>query len=468
MQRTESAIRGARWYLESGSPIPAELAPIAAREANRRGLYHRATAYSSTQNTAATPLETQHQRSHALIQIGDTDGLAELLRTIDPAAVPSHELMAFTRWAIRMIPAEDRPAFRERAIGPEARPVAEQNQRAAAVDLAELLLLALNESGDQHVRRVRALLFSGSLSPVDSAMAHTVLACLLRHAARTSEAVHAAAISLEMLQSPDILASAPELDPARETLFMSLLGEHDLDGAERVLGQYQAEGARYGRPGRLGPAMSGALEFHRGRPQHGIVSLHLLLEEQPDRDVLHTRGWVQALAAQALVGLGRADEAEQLLASSELDALPGMRQFDLERRLTQAYVHDSLADPDRALEILTDVADEAHAHGLTLVELDARGMIVLIDGPSRAPQLVGAVDDLVAPSGMPAMWKKFAPLAASYDFAGLIELIDELVAEGQTNSASRFAQFTLDSGRRATDLTAAERERLDLLAHPPT
>lgn len=466
VHRSDSAIRAARWYLEVGAATPPQLAQIAAREANQRGLYHRTVAYTDTSSTTASALNTQHERAHALIQLGDSDGLLALFDQLNPGEIPTHELMAFMRWAPRMVPPADVPALREHAMGPD-RPTAERNQRAASIALAELQLLAFSESSDQHIRRVRTLAFSGTLSPIDNAMAHTVLACFLRHSARPTEAVHTARIAVAMLESPEISASAPELDTARETLFMSLVAAQDLPGAAEVLRCYQAKGARYGRAGRLGPIMSGLLEFHRGKMNYALASLELLRDDPASQDVLQSHGWVEALAAQALIGLGRSTEAELLLAESESHPTAGLRLSDLERRITQAFVHDSLADPDQALEILADVAEEAHTFGLTLVELDALGLAVLVDGPSRTPALLDAVAGLVAPSGTPAMWSTFAPLAASFNFAGLIRLVDELVAEGQLTMAGRFAQYTLDSGRRATDLSPAARARLNLVAHPP-
>lgn len=466
--RPNSAIRAARWYLECGSATSTELARVAAREANERGLYRRTIAYTASAHTVATALATQHERSHALIQIGDTTGLRELFGQLDPAEIPLRELMTFMRWAIAMVPAEELPSLRDRAIGPD-RDAAERHQRAAVITLAELSLTACSEGGDRHIRKVRALVFSGALPPIDHAMAHTLLAALLRHSGRPAEAVHAARMSVADLEAPQSGASAPELDLARETLFMSLIAAQDLDGAESVLRQYQARGARYGRSGRLGPLMSGLLEFYRGRIHHSLASLELLRDDQAGEDILHSRGWVEALAAQALIGLGRFDEAEAMLAESEARPPAGLRQSDLERRITQAFVHDSLADPDRALEILGEVAEQARAHGLRLVEFDALGFAVLIDGPSRTSQLLDAVSDLVAPSGMPAMWQTFASLAANFDFPGLVRLVEQTAADGQVILAGRLAQYSLDSGRRATDLTPAQRAWLNQLARfPPT
>ncbi|WP_456697897.1 hypothetical protein [Aeromicrobium sp. P5_D10] len=464
--RPNSAIRAARWFLDSGSATSPELARIAARESNERGLYQRTVAYTSPRHTRATPLDTQHERSHALIQLGDVDGLRELFGQLDPATIPLRELMAFMRWATSMVPPTELPSLRHRALGPD-RDTEERHQRAAVITLAELGLLAFRESSDQHIRRVRTLVFSGALPPIDHAMAHTLLAALLRHSGRPAEAVHAGRISVALLEAPESGASAPELDAARETLFMSLVAALDLDGAEDVLRRYQSRAARYGRPGRLGPLMSGILEFYRGRIQHGLASLELLRDDPVSQDVLHSRGWVEALAAQALIGLGRSDEAEALLEASEAHPVSGLLQSDLERRIAQAFVHDSLADPDRALEILEEVAEQAHLHGLKLVEFDALALAVLIDGPTRTPRLLEAVGDLVAPSGMPAIWQTFATHAAQFDFPGLVRLVEENAAAGQVILAGRLAQYTLDSGRRATDLTPAEREWLNQVAQFP-
>lgn len=465
MLRQDSAIRSARWYLECGVKTPSRLARIAARDANQRGLYHRTVAYTAPANTAATALEIQHERAHALAQTGDRVALRGLFEQLEPGDIATGQLMAYMRWASRMVPADQVAHLRERTIGVE-RSAGERRQRSGAVSLAELHVQAFSQCRDEDIRHVRTLVFSGALSPVDHAMAHTVLAAFLRHAGRAAEAVHSARLAVAMLQAPDVDASAPEFDTTFETLFMSLISAQDLPAAAEVLRMYQAKGVRYGRPGRLGPILSGILELHLGRLQQGLASLELLRDDPVSHDVLRSHGWVEALTAQAMIGLGRVDEAESMLAESEAQPVAALRLSDLERRLTQAFVHDALADPDRALEILADVAAEARTHGLALVELDALGLAVLIDGPTRLRPLLEAVDGFVAPSGTTAMWQNFAPLASRFDFTGLIGLVDQLIAADEVTLASRFAQYILDSGRRATDLTAKDRERLDVLAHP--
>lgn len=465
IHRPVSAVRTVRWCTDSGAIVPATLAPLAAREINQCGMYRRAADLTAPDRTSASTVQIMHERTHALQQVGDDAALVELLAAIDPAEVPTDELMHFMTWSRRVSDPDQHAVIQQRALSRDTDPV-EQAQREGALELAALHDLASNESGEHLIRRARTMALSGTLCAVDTATAYTVCAMFLAGAGRSAEAVHAGRISVAMLESPEIAAGSGLLDRARETLFLSLLAALDLDGADDVLQRYRSRAWRYGRPGRLGPAMSGLLEFMRGRVHHGLAEVGMLMESEAGDHVAHCRGWVEALAAQALIALGRRDEAATLTAAAESHPVPGDRASDLERRVALAFVHDSLADPDTALEILAGVVEQAHEHGLKHIELDALGWSVLLDGPIRARQLVDAVSELVEPSGVPAIWHRFAPLAAAFDFRALIELVDELAASGQHAFAARFAQFTLDSGRRATDLSAQERLRLNQIASP--
>lgn len=466
IHRETSVVRTVRWCIESGAIVPATLAPPAAREVNQRGLYRRTADFTAPSRTAAAPLETLHERAHALMQIGDGAGLKDLLASVDPADVPTAELMHFMIWTRQVTSAEQLDVLKRRAVPDDLDP-ADRQRRLGAIELAQLHDHASNESSEHLIRRARTMALSGALSPVDTAMAYTVVAMFLGHAGRPAEAVHASRISVAMLESPEISAGSGLLDEARETLFLSLISAQDLASADDTLQRYQSKTSRYGQPGRLGTSMSGLLEFMRGRVRHGLAEVEMLLETQAGEGNLRCRGWVEALAAQALIGLDRREEAQAMMLAAESHVVPGSRTSDLERRVGLAVVRDSLADPDTALEILAAAAEEARAHGLKHIELDALGLSVLIEGPSRARQLIEAASDLVEPSGVPAIWHRFALLAADFDFRGLIELAEELFSQGRYAFAGRFAQYTLDAGRRATDLTAAQRSRLTQIAHHP-
>lgn len=463
--RPASAIHAARWYLEVGQRSPVDLAQSAAREANCRGLYRRTVLYTADTATDASAVEIQHERAYALLQLRDRDQLLDLFKHIDPALVPTRQLLAYLFWATRIVPDEDLPAFFDRTTLGWREPECEQ--RLASIELCRLQAQSFSESSEQHIRRVRALLFGGALSTVDTAVAHSVLATFLRHHGRTAESVHTARIAIAMLESPSVNASAPELDLAFEALYMCLLADRDLKAAHEVLHQYQSRGFSYGRSGRFGPIMAGVLNCQRGNFGVALASLSPLLEHPDGQECRRSHGWGEALAAQALIGLGRVDEAERMLTRSLAHRPSGLLISDLERRLTQAFVHDSLADPDRALELLAGVVKETREHGLALVELDALGMTVLVDGPRHAAALLDAASKFSEPTGYPAMWLRFAKIATAYDFRSLIAFIDDIVAEGQLSLAARFAQFALDSGRRASDISPKDRQRLNLIAHPP-
>lgn len=459
IHRPNSVIRTVRWCTESGAVVPSTLAPRAAREVNQHGLYRRTAGFTAPGHTSAQPRQTLHERAHALMQIGDRAGLDDLLSTVDPADVSTSELMHFLMWARQVAGPDELTALEARAVPADGDP-SDRQRRLGAIELAQLHALAANESSAHLIRRARTMALSGTLSPVDTAMAYTVVAMFLGHAARPAEAVHASRISVAMLESPEISAGSGLLDEARETLFLSLISAQDLAGAADTLQRYRARPSRYGQAGRLGPSMSGLLEFMRGRVHHGLAEVTMLLDDPTDEGSMRSRGWVESMAAQALIGLERREEAQTMMLAAESHAVAGSRASDLERRVALAFVHDSLAEPDTALEILDAAAAEARGHGLKHVELDALGLSVLIEGPSRARPLLEAAADLVEPSGVPAIWHRFAPLADTFDFRGLIRMAEELFAAGQLAFAARFAQYTLDAGRRATDLTAAERSGL--------
>ncbi|NRQ49435.1 hypothetical protein [Aeromicrobium stalagmiti] len=463
IHRPESVIRTVRWCSASGVSVGPRLARLAAREANRRGLYRRTVEFTAPGRTTADPLTTQQERAHALIQVGDLDGLRALLATLDPAQVPEDELLHLMRWATRIVTEEERQLLRERAVGPH-HDAPTRRRRTIVVELAELYTDAFSETSPEMIRTVRSRTLSGDLSPVNEALAHAVLAALLRHAGRLAEAVHSGRIAVAMLESPEIDASAALIDPVREILFMAHLSAMQLDDGQDLLDRYQAHCVRYGLGGRLGLLMAGLLALMRGRPDMALANAQLFLTRSAESDALRFRGWVEAVAAHVLAVLGRHEEASALLASSEAHPVHQRRQNDLDRRLAQALAHDALADPERALEILEDLADEAHQHGLLTIEVDALGVAVLIDGPRIGPRLLAAVDDVVDPTGTPAVWQAFARAVVAYDFAALSELAHRLAAEGHPRFAGRVAQFALDAGRRATDLDDAARASLTELA----
>lgn len=460
--RPESAIRTVRWCVWSGRPVPPDLVVVAARAANHRSLYQRAIEITDPALASADPMVTQEERAHALAQVGDTAGLAALQSSLDPAQVPEDELFLYMRWAPRVLPAAERALHRERAIGPE-HDAETRRRREVVIELAELYVRAFCESRPEMVRRVRTLTLSGQLSPINEAMAHAVLASLLRHAGRPIEAVHWSRAAVNILESPEINACAALLQPVQEVLFIALISAFEPREARAVLDRYQRGSVYYGLSGRVGLLMSGMLDLVHGRAAVGLANARLFLARGEENDALGYRGWVEATAAQVLALLDRPSEALQMLEASEARPVHQRRQSDLERRQAQALVHDILGDPDRALSILDGTAAEAHRHGLLLAELDALGLAVLVDGPRRGRQLFDAVSDLDQPSGAAEVWQEFARAVVAYDFDELAVLSERLASTGHRLFAARIAQFTLDAGRRAADLLDGKREKLEHL-----
>ena len=463
MHRPESAIRAATWCLAIDEPLSPTLTRASARQANLRGLHDRTAVFTDDAHTAADPSLVQQDRAHALTQLGDTAALTDLLARLDPAAIPEDELLHFVRWTSRIVPEAERPALRDAAIGP-GDDAETQRRRTTVVELAETYDRSFAESTPALVRAVRTTVLSGALSPVNEALAYSTLASLQRHGGFCSEAVHSGRAAVALLERPDVDAGPALLEPTREILFMALVSDLDLGGADQVLATYQQLGGRYAVGGRLGALMEGLLAWYRGDLRLGLACTDLFLARADVRDSLNFRGWVLAVQAQCLALLGRVDEAAEVLAASEQTPSLQRRQSDLERRIAQATVHDLLADPEQALEMLTAVVDEAGAHGLHLLRCEALGIILLIDGPRRADSLLQAHDDVADPSGIALIWRTLARAGAAYDFPALVELARRLVQQDVGALAARVAQFTLDAGRRGTDLTAEDRALLGSLA----
>ncbi|AWB91063.1 hypothetical protein [Aeromicrobium chenweiae] len=462
IRRPESLVRSVRWCRWAGQEVGHELVRAAARAANDRGLYRRTIEMTDPGSTSATAIQVQQERAHALTQVGDLTALAGLLASVDPAEVPEDELATFMRWSTRLVPADQRDAHRDRAIGP-GHDVETRARRAVVVEIADLSVQAFTESRPAMIRRARSLTLNGTLSPINQAMAHSAASSLLRHAGRCAEAVHSGRAAVSLLESPEVDASSALLAPVREVLFIALVSAAELDEAQALLERYRELAVPYGADGRIGTLMSGMLALTHGRTDVALANAQLFLLSTATSDPLGYRGWLQALAAQTLALLGRQDEARAMLDSSEAWPVHQRRQSDLERRQAQAVAHDALADPERALEILDGIAAEAQEHGLLAAELDALGLAVLVDGPQRVRRLLAATDGLPGPAGETATWQQFARAVAAYDFGAMTALAEHLASTGREFLAGRIAQFTIDAGRRATDLSPAVRARLEQL-----
>jgi hypothetical protein len=457
------AVRAADWWLSAGRRLPVDLAHRAAREANLMGRHRRAVIYTDPTANDENRGVALIERAFAFSELGDDTALDGLLGTVDAAALDEEELLVYLLWVSHAESVDDRDALAERAV--HADDPAIRRRRAAVRTLAELTGQTFQSAGDDAVTRLRSLAFSSQLSPCNRATAFAVLSAVLRHSGRPAQATSAAEFALRILADEQDAVSAFHLERARELHVMALVSSLDLEGAERAAREHSGGVLAQPGNGRMTSALQVWIAVLQGDLLGALASARLCLAGLRPRDPHHVRGWVEAMTAHVLIRCGRADEAHDYLLAAERHP-SRRRQLDLERRMLLASAHDSLAEPELALGVLADVADEAQSHGLTLALIDAMVMSVRIGGPPHLPMLLGVVDDLVDPTGTPLIWQTFARAVRQYDFAQLIELAEHLATRGCRAFAAEIAQYVLDMARRATDLDEATRERLRELATP--
>lgn len=458
--RTETAPRFAAWLTSIGQDLPVDLATVATGRANREGRYELALLFV---NAVAAPDRQSRlliEQCHALSESGARSDVEALLRSIDPTMLQDDDLFAYLRWAGRFLPREevqDLVAATREATDPT------DDARHAAMTLCGLFGEAFQNGSEISRRSLATLAGSGRLTPVGQAMAQVAVALSLRQASRLDQAVEliAAAVAT-LLDSED--AATCNVEGALEAQVLCLLSTGDLGGARDALTTYSAPGLHFGNLGRLGTAMWGLHAFYTEDTGSALAHAQLCLARTPATDPHHLRGWMEALAALVLTQVGDIDQVHELLKASERHERNPRRQYDLQRRISQACVHDAIGEPDEALHLLQGVVDEARQYDMTLLEVDAAVLCVQIGGPVHLKQLLRAVEPIDESSGASRIWQRFAWAVRDNDMRALVSLAEELDEAGSALFAAEVAQFTLDIARRAADMTPAQRQRLELIA----
>lgn len=458
-----AAPRAADWWRAAGRPLPVELAARAAREANLQGRYRRALVYSDPANNedgiAVAPIE----RAFALIAVGDVHAFGALITSLDPASLTEDELYVFLfTLAIRGGETTSDDLIR-RAVASDHPDV--RRRREAVHVLADLVHRTFAMSGEKVAGRLRALAFSGQLSPGNRAAAFAALSAALCHAGRPLEGVRASEFALGILEDSGRRTSAFHLDATREIHVLALVSAVDLTGAEQALADYPNTIFDGVGGGRLMPALHAFVCMQRGWLKEALESAQHFLAGLGAGDPYQLRGWVEAMAAECLMLLGRATEALEYLgaATRHPSQLP---TTDLSRRITIAATRDAQAEPEEALEILNEVIDEAQRRGLLLARIEAAAAGVIIGGPPQLGRLLEAVGELddVEVAGTPRIWQTFARGVRDYDIRLIVDLALELEEREALLMAAGVAQSVLDMARRATDLDGATRAHLTRLA----
>lgn len=457
------AAHAAEWWITAGRLLPVDLAGRAAREANLTGRHHLARLFTdpdtNEQHVDIAPLE----RAFACVELSDDAGITALFARLDPATLTEEELLVYLRGVSRVEPGHDRDALIRRALtsaDPESR-----RRRMAVRALAELVDRAFETAGDEAINRLRSLAFSDGLSPCNRAVTFATLSAVLRHSGRPVQSVEAAGFALDILDREVDALSAFHLSLAREVHVMALISAVDADGAERALADYTTGPCAYPVRSPMMAALETSLAMLQNDLERALASARLCLASLHPNDPHQVGGWVEAMLTQILVLRSRPDDARSALGQAERRPAR-RRQLDLERRMMLAWTHDALADPEEALRLLADTADEARAHGLSLALIEAAALSVQIGGPPHLPLLLGAVDDLVDPSGVPLVWQTFARSADRGDLPSLIALADLADSSGARRFAAEVAQYVLDTWRRRTDMSPEMRDRLQELAGP--
>ncbi|MCW2769773.1 MAG: hypothetical protein JWR27_1206 [Aeromicrobium sp.] len=450
------AVDVADWWRAAGHPLPQELARRAAREANLGGRHRRALVFTGQDAARVAPIE----RLYALVELGDSSEVQALLSAVDPTTVSEDDLLPYVCWLKGLAPGAARTRLLDTALRHEDLGV---NRRLAAVKtLADLFERVFREGGNGLEGRLRALTFSGLLSPLNRALTFSALSAVQRHAGRPEVAVRSARHALELIAAESRLPNAFHLSVAQESHILALIAAIDLDAADRALRDYLV--GPLGRPGsgRMGAALLSMLELARGDLQQAFVNARLALDTLQHHDPHELRGWIEALLAQVLVRQGLNGEAVDMLRVSDSHS-SRVLQNDLNRRIAVAGTHDELGDPERALKELAAVRAVAAEHDLRQIEIDAAVLTVRIGGPVHLPALLEIVDELEETSGSPAVWRDFARAAHAYDIPALVAQCRALEG-GAPRHAAEIAQYVLDVARRRNDLDAETRSHLQQLA----
>jgi tetratricopeptide (TPR) repeat protein len=460
------APRVADWWTTSGRLLPVDLARRATREANLQARFRRALVHSDPAANEQQCRVAVSERVYAQVQLGDRRDAVDLFAGVDPATLDEDDLYVYLNALHAVDDPDERQRLADRAVAVDD-PAARRRREAVRV-LADLVRQTFDGSGDRVASRLRALTFSGQLSTGNRALTFTALSAALRSSARPTQAVQAAEFAIESLLADSDSPHAFHLDPAGEVLISARVSALDLDGAQQAVDAY-ASGPFGTGGGRLMLPMRAFVRMQRGLLGEALDDAHLFLNDIGPHDPHQLRGWVEAMAADCLVHLGRPDEAEAALESAARHH-SGMPETDLGRRIAMAASRDALAEPEEALEILGDVIDEATDRGLLDTRIHAAAVSVLVGGPPQLPRLLDAVGELVEPTGAPEAWQRFAQGVQAYDIPAIVELAIDLEARHARLMASGIAQFVLDMARRATDLddrTRAHLATLADLADPP-
>ncbi|TGN31967.1 hypothetical protein [Aeromicrobium chenweiae] len=463
LERPGVALLAAEWWRAARHLLPLPLAARAAREANLSARHRHALTFTDADHNEKGVVVAPLERAFALAELGEDEELAAMFAALDPQDLSEEELLPYLLWAGRSVPGPARTTMVDRATW--AADVQDGRRRSAVNTLAGLMVQAHVEAGEELTSQLRALTFSAQLSQANRAVAFTTLSSVERRSGHPARAVESAEFALRLLLDDPDRVSAFHLDVARECHVMALISALDLRGAQEALADYSSGALGLAGSGRMTTALRALLDLVRGDVKEALVDARLCLTGLRRHDPHQVRGWVEALLALLLAQAGRHEEAHDLLEVSRTHPA-AVLQRDLERRIAQACAHDALAEPEEALTLLAEVAEEGRAHQQRLAEIDACVLSVQIGGPPHLSMLLAAVDDLVEPSGTPAVWQTFARAARAYDIPALVALAEELERRDARFYAAAVAQYVLDMARRATDLEPLTRTRLQELADP--
>ena len=417
------AVAAADWWRAAQQLLPVDLAARAAREANLTGRFRRAVVYSDPDHNEKGEAVAFLERTYALRELGDLDDLDTTCAAADPADLTEDELLPYLRWLAHRAPSERRSALVARAVA--ADDPYEARRRSAVLTLHQLLERIFDEAGDELAGRLRVLAFSTHLSPADRAIAFAALSLVQRQSGRVAASLDTARYALRLLFDDPATISASRLHFVQEIHVRALTASLDLPAAAAAVSEYSR--GIFDRPGsgRMTAALRCAVEMMRGDVGQALADARQCIASLQRHDPHHIRGWCEAMLAQLLAQVDQPEEARDLLDVSRRHAADRV-QHELQRRIAIAGAHDSLAEPEEALLVLADVADEAHDRRLWLIEVEAAALAVQIGGPPHLPHLLDAVQGHADLIGVPQVWQRFAIGVKAYDIDDLAELAEHL------------------------------------------